>query len=137
MFWAPRPMGEPFSTPARAEREIYGGQRTTSTPGMASSLSLMAPTRARASGRVVFIFQFPAMRGLLGAILHQLSGMGKGRGEDMEGGEEAQAPPAAGPLPEFSNAVRTAGGGGEKEGHRGPAMALEDSWGGMVAGDHQ
>src|SRR3990172_7013709 len=137
MFWAPRPTGEPFSTPARAEREIKGGQMTTSTPGMATSLSFKAPARARASGRVVFIFQFPAIRGLLGAILHQFSGMGQGQGEDMEGGEEAQAPTAAGPLPEFSNAVRTAGGGVEKEGHGVPAMALEESGGGMVAGDYQ
>src|SRR3989304_5151235 len=137
MFWAPRPMGEPFSTPARAEREINGGQGAPPPPGMPPSLSFMAPARARASGMVVFIFQFPAMRGLLGAILHQLSGVGQCQGEDIDGGEEAQAPTAAGPLPEFSNAVRTAGGGIEKEGHGVPAMALEESGGGGGAGNYQ
>src|SRR3989304_8877367 len=106
---------------------------------MASRGSFMARTRARAWGRVVFIFQLPAMMGVLisGPVLVQLPGVGQGQGQDIQGGEAPQAPPGAGPLAKLPDAVGTAGRGEKKEWDGMPAMALEHRRGGVVARNYQ
>src|SRR3990172_6191770 len=117
-------MGEPWRRSRTAAREMKGGQRTDSTWGTASRDSFMARARARAWGRVVFIFQLPAMMGVLisGPVLVQLPGVGQGQGQDIQGGEAPQAPPGAGPLAKLLDAIGTAGWGEKKEWDGMPAM---------------
>ena len=71
-FCAPTLMLEPFAASSTVSRLVKGTQATTSQPASAT-MGFMASMSSLASGRVLFIFQLPAITALRTALFMSIS----------------------------------------------------------------